>query len=58
MHELTQEEAVRRALGDLDVPLLLDFDTGHQPPQMPLVNDALAEVRLNGGGLIVQHLVS
>ncbi|WP_250897330.1 hypothetical protein [Curtobacterium flaccumfaciens] len=56
--ELTQDEAVRRALGDLDVPVLLDFDTGHQPPQMPLVNGALAEVRLNGAdSSIVQRLV-
>lgn len=56
--ELSQEDAVRHALGDLDVPVLLDFDTGHQPPQMPLVNGALAEVRLNGAdSSIVQHLV-
>lgn len=56
--ELSQDEAVRRALSDLDVPVLLDFDTGHQPPQMPLVNGALAEVRLNGAdSSIVQHLV-
>ncbi|MCU0116596.1 LD-carboxypeptidase [Curtobacterium flaccumfaciens] len=56
--ELAQDEAVRRALGDLHVPVLLDFDTGHQPPQMPLVNGALAEVRLNGAdSSIVQHLV-
>lgn len=56
--ELTQDEAVRRALGDLDVPVLLDFDTGHQPPQMPLVNGALAEVRVHGAdSSIVQHLI-
>ncbi|WP_263090300.1 S66 family peptidase [Curtobacterium sp. RIT-PI-V] len=56
--ELTQDEAARRALGDLDVPVLLDFDTGHQPPQMPLVNGALAEVRLKGAdGSITQRLV-
>ena len=55
---LTQDDAVRRALGDLDVPILIDFDTGHQPPQMPLVNGALAEVRLHGAdSSIVQHLV-
>lgn len=46
---LTQDEAVERALGDLGVPVVLDVDTGHQPPQMPLVQGALAEVRLEGG---------
>lgn len=57
MPKLSQEDAVRRALGELGVPVLLDFDTGHQPPQMPLVNGALAVVRLDGAaGSIVQHL--
>ena len=34
---LTQHEAVRDALGDLDVPVVLDADVGHQQPQLPLV---------------------
>ncbi|ROS29797.1 muramoyltetrapeptide carboxypeptidase LdcA involved in peptidoglycan recycling [Rathayibacter sp. PhB127] len=56
--ELSQDEAVRRALGDLGLPVVLDFDTGHQPPQLPLVNGALADVRLDGAsGSITQHLV-
>jgi len=57
--ELSQEEAVRRALGDIGIPVILDFDTGHQPPQMPLVNGALADVALvNGQGSIAQHLTA
>lgn len=45
-------------LGDLNLPVVLDFDTGHQPPQLPLVNGALADVRLDGAsGSITQHLV-
>ena len=57
--ELSQEDAVRRALGDLDLPVVLDFDTGHQPPQMPLVNGALADVTLTARqGSITQHLTA
>ena len=57
--ELSQEDAVRRALGDLDLPVLLDFDTGHQPPQMPLVNGALADVALTDTrASITQHLTA
>ncbi|MBT2504126.1 S66 peptidase family protein [Curtobacterium sp. ISL-83] len=56
--ELDQDEAVRRALGDLNVPVILDFDTGHQPPQMPLINGALADVTVNeAGGSITQRLI-
>ncbi|MGG7307345.1 S66 family peptidase [Curtobacterium sp. AB451] len=55
---LDQDEAVRRALGDLGIPVVLDFDTGHQPPQLPLVNGALADVLLDGSvGSITQRLV-
>lgn len=43
---LTQHEAVRDALGDLDVPVVLDVDFGHQQPMMPLALglDARVEV--------------
>jgi muramoyltetrapeptide carboxypeptidase len=55
----TQRDAVESALGDLGVPVLLDVDAGHSPPQMPLVNGALAEVVLTDGvGRLVQRLVS
>ena len=57
--ELSQEDAVRRALGDLELPVILDFDTGHQPPQMPLVNGALADVALTDSrASITQHLTA
>jgi len=57
--DLSQEDAVRRALADVDVPVILDFDTGHQPPQMPLVNGALGDVALvDGQGSITQHLTA
>jgi muramoyltetrapeptide carboxypeptidase len=55
---LTQVDAVERALSDLGIPVIVGFDTGHQPPQLPLVNGALAEVELvDGVGRITQHLV-
>jgi muramoyltetrapeptide carboxypeptidase len=56
---LSQAEAVDRALGDLGMPVIYDFDIGHQPPQMPLVNGALADIKLSDGhGTIIQHLTS
>lgn len=44
----TQQDAVRSALGDLDVPVVLDVDCGHVPPHLALVNGALAEVVVEG----------
>lgn len=43
---LTQHEAVRDALGDLDVPVVLDVDFGHQQPMLPLVLGASAKVEV------------
>jgi len=41
---LTQHDAVLDALGGLGVPLLLDVEVGHVPPQMPLVLGAPTRV--------------
>ncbi len=38
----TQDDAVRSALGDLDIPVLLDVDCGHVPPHLVLANGAHA----------------
>ncbi|MCU1693380.1 MAG: mccF [Frankiales bacterium] len=53
----TQLDAVRSALGTLPVPVLLDVDLGHVPPQLSLVDGALATVAWQpGGGSVVQTL--
>jgi muramoyltetrapeptide carboxypeptidase LdcA involved in peptidoglycan recycling len=46
---LSQRDAVRYALGDLGVPVVLDVDCGHVPPHLALVNGALAELRAEPG---------
>ena len=57
--DYTQLDALRDALGPLDVPVLYDLDIGHVPPQLALVNGALAEVTLDssGTGTLVQQLM-
>jgi muramoyltetrapeptide carboxypeptidase len=34
------------ALGDLNIPIVLDVDFGHVPPHLSLVNGALAELTI------------
>jgi muramoyltetrapeptide carboxypeptidase LdcA involved in peptidoglycan recycling len=46
--DLTQTGAVLDALGDLDIPIVLDVECGHVAPFMPLVNGALARVVVDG----------
>lgn len=53
---LTQHEAVRDALGDLDAPVVLDVDFGHQQPMMPLVLGMDAHVEVGDQQRISQDL--
>ena len=46
--DLSQHEAVRDALGMLDIPIVLDVECGHVQPFLPLVNGAVARVVVDG----------
>lgn len=48
-HDLmSQRDAVLDALGRLDIPIVFDLEIGHVPPQLPLVNGALATLTIDG----------
>ena len=44
LREFTMREAIMSAVGDLAIPVFYDVDIGHVPPQMILINGALAEL--------------
>lgn len=51
-------QALTDTLGGLGIPVLYDADVGHEPPQLPLVNGALAEVEWDAASArITQRLV-
>ncbi len=56
--DFTQRDAVTSALGDLDVPVILDVDCGHVPPHLALVNGALAEVVFDGDEQTITQTLS
>lgn len=45
----TYEEVVMSVLGQLDVPIILDADIGHKPPQFSMINGGLATLHSKGG---------
>ncbi len=55
---LRYADALQDTLGDLACPVLVDVDIGHRPPQLLLINGALADVhwRAERGGHITQTL--
>ncbi|WP_442782194.1 S66 family peptidase [Collimonas fungivorans] len=55
--DFTYMDAVHSALNRVYCPVLYDLDIGHLPPQLSLVNGALAKVEFAAGsGEITQHL--
>jgi muramoyltetrapeptide carboxypeptidase len=47
LRDLTPRAALEDALGGLDIPVVYDVDIGHLPPQLVLVNGALADLRVS-----------
>lgn len=46
-YDTSFEEAVYRALGSLEVPIITGADIGHRPPRLTMINGLLAEISLN-----------
>lgn len=42
-------EAVLSILGEMNLPIILDADIGHKPPQFTMINGAIAQIRSYGG---------
>jgi muramoyltetrapeptide carboxypeptidase len=51
----THETIVRRALAGLEIPVVLDADIGHVPPQWTLIEGALATVHVEDGSATIEQ---
>ncbi len=49
--------AVMGILSKFNVPVILDLDIGHLPPQMPLISGAFAEVKVEGNSIRIEHIL-
>tara|TARA_Y100001956_G_C4127118_1_gene190827 strand:- start:3402 stop:4430 length:1029 start_codon:yes stop_codon:yes gene_type:complete len=54
---LTYYEAIQAGLADIGIPVIYDLDIGHLPPNLTLINGALASVELEECGRIRQTLI-
>lgn len=55
MMNLDAYGAVLEAAGRLNVPIVMDLDIGHLPPQMPVVTGALAEACVTGNTIEIRY---
>lgn len=52
--DTTYKEAVLSVLGECNLPIILEADIGHKPPQFTMINGAIAKVRsIHGKGSIM-----
>lgn len=52
-YEISYKDAINDAIGDLNIPIILDADIGHLAPQIPIVTGAILEITSeNGKGTI------
>jgi muramoyltetrapeptide carboxypeptidase LdcA involved in peptidoglycan recycling len=47
--DTTYEETILSVLGELKLPIILEADIGHKPPQFTMINGAIANIRSFGG---------
>ena len=56
-YDMSFEDVIKDVIGSMNIPVILDSDIGHIPPQMPIVNGAILEITCeNGEGIIKTFL--
>ena len=53
--ELDCRDATIRALKKFNVPIILDIDLGHLPPQMPFISGAVGNVTVSGNSITIKY---
>lgn len=56
--DTSYEEAVMNVLAKYNVPVIIDADTGHKPPQLTMVNGALCNIIFDGtsGRMLYEYI--
>ena len=55
MMGLDMYAAVTGAIGDLGVPVIMDLDIGHLPPQMPMISGGYAKAEIGANSIKVSY---
>ncbi len=56
MFGVDQYNAVTDIIGEFGVPIVMDTDIGHLPPQMPVISGAVAEVKLGDNEMGIRYI--
>lgn len=56
-HGLTYEQVIASCFSDADCPVFYDVDIGHVPPNLTLINGALAHVNIGKEGATIEQTI-
>ena len=57
-YNISFKDGLKRALDDLNIPIIYDADIGHKHPEMSIINGSIATIHYNNNtGKIVQNLL-
>lgn len=56
MFGVDQYNAVTDIIGEFGVPIVMDTDIGHLPPQMPVISGAVAEVKMGDNEIGIRYI--
>ncbi len=56
--EVTENEVILDVLADLDIPIVIDADIGHKPPNMLIVNGAFGELTKENDSFVLKQTLS
>lgn len=48
-YNISFKNAIKSSLEELNVPIIINADIGHKPPQMTIINGTIARIELNAG---------
>ena len=56
-YDISYEETIKDALGDLNIPIIIDTDIGHVPPQIPIVTGSFIEINSSQGKGFIKNFL-
>ena len=54
---ISYQESIREAIGDLNIPMIVDADIGHLAPQIPIIMGSIIEVTSQNGKGTIKNIL-
>lgn len=56
-YDISYEETIKDVFSDLNIPIIIDADIGHVPPQIPIVTGSFVEIKSSSGKGSIKNIL-